>query len=255
MLITCQFCAARVQLDESKLPAHAFAVRCPKCQKTINVQPPGSASVSPAAEPPTNGKFLDATHLATPTPAPLYRLSIAPEAATADAPVAPIEANDLAQALALLLRNGTGAAPQAAQSKTLKTLVCADPAHSDSIAQLLANEQHQVYVAADAVQALKRLRRDPVDVVVLDANFDAKGQGAVFVTRAIGGLQPSERRNLFVVHVSAAARSADTHAAFLQSANLIVHPGDLAQLPRLIEHARRDCDELYRTFKTALSER
>ncbi len=43
MVITCQQCSARLQLDDSKIPARAFTVRCPKCQHVINAQPAASA--------------------------------------------------------------------------------------------------------------------------------------------------------------------------------------------------------------------
>src|SRR5205085_8740711 len=40
MVITCQQCSARLQLDDAKVPARPFTVRCPKCQHIINAQPP-----------------------------------------------------------------------------------------------------------------------------------------------------------------------------------------------------------------------
>src|SRR5687767_12468219 len=40
MIVNCPNCATRLQLDESKVPARPFSVRCPKCQQIINAQPP-----------------------------------------------------------------------------------------------------------------------------------------------------------------------------------------------------------------------
>ena len=40
MVITCQQCSARLQLDDAKVPSRPFTVRCPKCQHIINAQPP-----------------------------------------------------------------------------------------------------------------------------------------------------------------------------------------------------------------------
>ncbi|MCA1555574.1 MAG: zinc-ribbon domain-containing protein, partial [Acidobacteria bacterium] len=40
MVIICQQCDARLQLDDTKIPARSFTVRCPKCQQIINAQPP-----------------------------------------------------------------------------------------------------------------------------------------------------------------------------------------------------------------------
>src|SRR3712207_4672795 len=39
MVITCQQCTARLQLADTKIPARAFTVRCPKCQHVISAQP------------------------------------------------------------------------------------------------------------------------------------------------------------------------------------------------------------------------
>ncbi|HEX8292728.1 MAG TPA: zinc-ribbon domain-containing protein, partial [Pyrinomonadaceae bacterium] len=40
MIVTCHNCMTRLQLDDTKVPARAFSVRCPKCQQLINAQAP-----------------------------------------------------------------------------------------------------------------------------------------------------------------------------------------------------------------------
>src|ERR1700742_3289869 len=39
MIVNCLNCSTRLQLDEAKIPARPFSVRCPKCQQIINTQP------------------------------------------------------------------------------------------------------------------------------------------------------------------------------------------------------------------------
>src|ERR671939_611719 len=48
MVITCQQCSARLQLDDTKIPTRPFTVRCPKCQNIIQAQPP-AAPTEPSA--------------------------------------------------------------------------------------------------------------------------------------------------------------------------------------------------------------
>src|SRR5919106_1523279 len=45
MIIVCQKCATRLQVDEEKSPARPFNVRCPKCNATVS-----SGVASPASE-------------------------------------------------------------------------------------------------------------------------------------------------------------------------------------------------------------
>src|SRR5215210_5461537 len=43
MIVVCTHCSMRLQLDDAKVPARSFTVRCPKCQQIINAQPPAQA--------------------------------------------------------------------------------------------------------------------------------------------------------------------------------------------------------------------
>src|ERR1051325_3989894 len=45
MIIVCQKCSTRLQIDDEKSPPRPFNVRCPKCNNTVS-----SGSASPATE-------------------------------------------------------------------------------------------------------------------------------------------------------------------------------------------------------------
>src|SRR5919106_4312466 len=45
MIIVCQKCSTRLQIDEEKSPQRPFNVRCPKCNNTVT-----SGSANPATE-------------------------------------------------------------------------------------------------------------------------------------------------------------------------------------------------------------
>src|SRR5215207_9050587 len=73
MVIVCQQCSSRLQLDDSKIPSRAFTVRCPKCQHLLNAQPqapaPAPNGAAGLAEP-----AAQSSRLTRPMPAPAFRL-------------------------------------------------------------------------------------------------------------------------------------------------------------------------------------
>src|SRR2546423_1513700 len=90
MVITCQQCAARLQLDDAKVPQRAFTVRCPKCQHIINAQPPAQAPDSDPSE--QGAPFLNgaSSALRCVVPRRPFFLPLTPAGRTGDPPAAPI---------------------------------------------------------------------------------------------------------------------------------------------------------------------
>jgi CheY-like chemotaxis protein len=121
------------------------------------------------------------------------------------------------------------------------------------LAQQLSQSGYQVFVAEDMRQAIERMRENRIDVVFLDQEFDALEQGAAFVTREVTILRPAERRRLFFVLLSPVLRTMEAHAAFLNNVNAIVNTKDVADAARILEHALRDYNELYKEFNAALN--
>jgi hypothetical protein len=71
------------------------------------------------------------------------------------------------------------------------------------------------------------------------------------VIREINVLRPAQRRRLFFVLLSPSLRTMDAHAAFLSNVNTVVNLTDIEELPRILEVALREFNELYRDFYTA----
>jgi len=130
--------------------------------------------------------------------------------------------------------------------------VCTSPAYREAIAQLLVEQDYDVFMAENMAEGLGRMREDRMDVVILDANFDPLEQGVAFITREVRLLRPSERRRLFFVYLTAGVRTMDPHTAFLQNVNLVINPSDVEQLPEALELSIRHYNELYRAFNRAL---
>jgi predicted Zn finger-like uncharacterized protein len=251
MIIVCQKCTSRLQVDEAKVPARPFVVRCPKCNSSVE-----SGSTSPAIEqsainvgdsPSTENPRFD-----HPTPAPLFELEGKGQ-----------EENPAASATERLVELLTGLMNQPAASARShqnarpswdprKALVCVPEENRELIARSLAEDGYQVFVAQDTRQAVDRMREDHLDVVLLDPRFDPAEQGTIFVTREVSILRPAQRRRLFFVLLSPSLRTMDAHAAFLNNVNAIINVNEMEKLPKLIERRVREYNELYKEFNSAM---
>jgi predicted Zn finger-like uncharacterized protein len=255
MVLTCPQCETRLQLDEAKTPVRPFALRCPKCQTNLNVQPNGEASIS---------NQPNAASEATPrNPVPAFERPVTAsrfqprnsENTAASSAEATSGLNDIAKLLAEALNHSNGPAGTSRKRPAWdrrKVLVCASPAYREAIAESLATNDYEVFVAENMVQGLGRMREERMDVIVLDASFDPLEQGVAFITREVRLLRPSERRRIFFVYVTSGVRTMDLHAAFLHNVNLVVNPSDVEQLPEALEVSIRHYNELYRPFTRAL---
>lgn len=256
MVITCQQCSARLQLDDSKIPARAFTVRCPKCQHVINAQPAAQAPTAAAGGALGLGDVpaTQPARTSRPAAAPIFK----PESNGADASDASVlrgDRDEMTNMLSALLQRAMATAAAEASRGAGRVdlthrcvLVCASPDHRFNVARVLVENGHEVYVAEDTTQAIERMREKKMDVVILEPSFDAQEQGAAFIRREVAALRPPARRRLFFVVLSSELRSGDTHQAFLAHANLTLNPADLEELPVLLDRGIRDFTELYREF-------
>ena len=251
MIIVCQKCGTRLQVDEEKSPARPFNVRCPKCNNTVS-----SGVASPASE---HGALAVGGSPATDHPRfePNTARAYEPGAQTSQTEAAGVMPEDAVRALLDLLSKGTSQAPEKPGARpawdSRKALVCTAEAHRETIAQRLTESGHQVYVAEDTRQAIETMRSNKMDVVLLDPQFDPAEQGSAFVIREINVLRPPQRRRTFFVLISPSMRTMDAHAAFLSNVNLVVNVADVDELHRIMEVGLREFNDLYREFNAAFS--
>jgi CheY-like chemotaxis protein len=166
------------------------------------------------------------------------------------------ESGELASMLLKLLQTGVQGQVQSQGRfnwEQRRVLVCVVPAFREEIARTLAEKKYTVYVAADATQALDRMREERIEAIILDNEFDLAEQGVAFVRNEINSLRPSDRRKLIVAQMSTLTRTGDTHAAFVSNVNVVFNPNDIDQLPLLLERTMRDVNELYKHFNSAMS--
>jgi predicted Zn finger-like uncharacterized protein len=247
MIIICQKCSSRLQVDETKAPARPFTIRCPKCNSSVDS---GEASPAVAQSATVVGRSpsTESPRFDQPTPAPLFELEKTDMVTNSSA-----EATEkLAELLSGLIHQ-----PAVAGYKVLnprpswnprKALVCMLEDNRELIARSLAEDGYQVFVAHDTRQAVDRMRENQLDVVLLDARFDPAEQGVIFVTREVNILRSAERRRLFFVLLSPSFRTMDTHTAFLNNVNAVINVNEVDELPGLLARRIREYNELYKEF-------
>ena len=252
MIIVCQKCATRLQVDEEKSPARPFNVRCPKCNATVS-----SGVASPASEhsalavggsPSTEHPRFEQNTARAYEPAAKVTQQSGNGETIIDDPI---------RMLMDLLSKGTNQAPDKPGARPSwdprKALVCTGEIYRETVARRLAESGYRVYVAEDTRQAVETMRANKMDVVLLDPQFDTSEQGSAFVVREINVLRPPQRRRVFFVLISPSMRTMDAHAAFLSNVNLVVNVADVDELHRIMEVALREYNELYRDFNSAFN--
>ena len=251
MIIICQKCSSRLQVDETKIPTRPFIIRCPKCNSSVDSGSPNSVleqgATAVGASPSTENQRFD-----QPTPAPLFELQQNDTAASSGASAT----ERLAELLSGLLNPPSSTVRGLADTRRSwdprKALVCVPENNRELVARGLAEDGYQVFLAQDTRQAVDRMRENGLDVVLLDPRFDPAEQGAIFVTREVNILRPAQRRRMFFVLLSPSLRTMDSHTAFLNNVNAIINSNEIAELPKLMEHRLREYNELYKEFNSAL---
>jgi predicted Zn finger-like uncharacterized protein len=247
MIIVCQKCSTRLQIDDEKSPQRPFNVRCPKCNNTVS-----SGPASPATE-----QSALAIGGSPSTDHPRFEQTTAPayEPAAASPVSGPTTNDDALRLIVDLLAKGNGQHVDNPMARPAwdkrKALVCTSEPYREVAARKLSDSGCQVFLAEDTRQAVETMRANKMDIVLLEPQFDPAEQGSIFVIREINVLRPPQRRRLFFTLLSPSLRTMDAHAAFLSNCNAVVNTTDIEELPRIMEVALREYNELYRDFYSA----
>lgn len=251
MIIVCQKCSSRLQIDETKVSSRPFTIRCPKCNASVERGAldtlPDQSAMDVGGSPATGNPRYE-----KPKAAPRFEL----EQNSGKSNAAATGTEKLTELLAGLLRQPSAVALQSPQTRPSwdprKALVCIPEDNRQQVARSLAENGYEVFVALDTRQAVERMRENMLDMVILDPRFDPVEQGPVFITREVTILRPAQRRRLFFVLLSTSLRTMDSHAAFLNNVNAVVNVNEVEELPQLIEQRLREYNELYKDFNSAM---
>lgn len=138
-------------------------------------------------------------------------------------------------------------------SDVVPALICVDDADRRGAVQKALEELGCApETAADATQAIDRLRKVAYQVVVIDENYSGGSALDNAVLKALNTVGMPVRRYMFVALLAADVKTLDNATAFTRSVNAVVNTSDLGQLAPLLRRAIADNDAFYRVFREVL---
>ena len=242
MLIACPSCQKSVRLDDARVPAGPFTLKCPGCGTPITVQGPNGspaqeAPLKPAAEPPVDGNQK-----------PLGLEPGSPEWERLKREVA----HQVLWNMGLVKTRDDDDEDEEGKKQAL---VCEDEAiFQQAIAQVLTGLRYRVETAPDKKTALDLLSAKSYDLVTVDNRLPDDPEGGTQILQAINAMPPDQRRRMFVAFISADLGTMDTQSAFVLGANLTVGKKDLRRLDKILHQAIREHDRIYNIFRSVHEE-
>ena len=238
MIVTCENCAASLQIDETKATSQRFSIRCPKCQSLVPVDLRNSSpSASSNWSAPSAATYRNAK--------PKANGDVSSSA----------DSNNLLRVLAAALQsqsnNDASSTNRVQHQPQKRALVCLNGEQGEATAGLLDQEGYTVFVAENPAQATEKIRDQEVDILIFAPDFALKFSGASVLQQMINTLNGAERRKLFAVSIEESTATFSSHEAFLRNLNLIVNNSDLHHLPSILHRALREYNELYRYYNQA----
>jgi hypothetical protein len=223
-----------LQVDESKIPASTFTVRCPRCQNLVRAD--ASANGSSTVE------QLKSTSAAPPVEDSSHEF----EEKQSEAQIN----NALRSLLSALQTGKTALEEPEGDAKPRRVLLCLGK-DKDPVAKVLVGAGFKVYVAETPAQANERLRDGKTEVLLFSPDFAQDFGGAAIVQQKVNAMFSSERRRLYMVSIEEGGQTLNAHEAFLRNINLVVGSNDIDQLPMILTKSLSDFNDLYRFYNRA----
>lgn len=217
MEITCDSCQTKLKIPDEKIPSGKTATfACPKCKGKITISP--DSENQPEALGENAGDLGD--------------LGFEEES---------IEDEDGAEE----------ARPfQFMEEEGEIALVCeTDPVIRKSVTDVLTLMEYHVTTALDPRDALKKIRYQNYDVVVVNELFGSEDPDTNGVLIYLERLAMDTRRNMFVAMISERFRTMDNMMAFNKSVNLIINKENAAEVDKILSKGLTDYDMFYRIYK------
>jgi predicted Zn finger-like uncharacterized protein len=217
MEITCDSCQSKLKIPDDKIPADKVAsFACPKCKGKITITPGQENAPEPSDE--ASGDLNDLG---------FEEESFGDEEASTE-----------------------GKPFQFIEEEGKIALVCeTDPVIRKSVTDILTLMEYHVSSAQDPRDALKKIRYQSYDVVVVDELFGSEDPDANGVLIYLERLSMDIRRNMFVALISDRFRTLDYMMAFNKSVNLIVGKKDTPDMDKILSKGITDYEMFYRIYQ------
>ncbi|MEZ4525853.1 MAG: zinc-ribbon domain-containing protein [Desulfobacterales bacterium] len=229
MDIVCEHCRKKLSIPDEKIPkGKAFAFACPECRKKITVNPHNETPPAAKADPPDNSAQDQ-------EPEPKTEASAQAAAGDESAPSGnPFE----------FLEEGAKTA-----------MICEmNPQIRARIREAAEKQDYHVLEAPSPRDALREMRYHTFDLIVINELFGTRDPDMNHILKYLGQLMMIVRRNIFVAMLSERFRTNDNMQAYNKSVNLIINLKDMDRFGTILEHAIKEHDTFYRTFKSLFKE-
>ena len=136
----------------------------------------------------------------------------------------------------------------------LALLLDGDEGHVMEINSALKELSYKPILSTSISEAMGKLRLHHFDLVLFTDGFDGQDLEHSPIAHYLNHLSMSLRRKIFLVLVSDKFKTMDDMMAFGKSANLVVNPDDLSNLPLVLKKAVSDNEKFYKVFMDILKE-
>jgi predicted Zn finger-like uncharacterized protein len=226
----CPHCSQGLTIDDSRIPDRAYSIKCPHCQNAVRFlgkgTPPLSANGS-AAPAPANGNTLP--------------VSAGPPTATA-------ASEEMRAQIMAKVRQEIATGEPAGAGQAIVAL--ADRGQADAITRTLTRLGFAVDAGSDSDGATRSIEQGTCTLLATAKTVNGIGVPPSLYQR-LNRLSSTTRRGVFVVLVGDELKSGDANQAFSSSADLVLHPRELATFDNLLRSTIAERNRLYQAFLDA----
>jgi len=237
MQIECTACKKSFVIDDAKVPAGSFAVKCPSCKEKIAVRGPGAPKEpQPQAPPPVP----EGTKAAEGT--------LAPGSKSWERLVRDVSREVLRNMGVAHLAHGSMDGEEDFERERTALVCEAEPSSFETIASTLRKMGYAVHHADMSQKGVEMIQKNPYALATIDIQFPDDSEGGYKILQAANGLLSARRRDLFAAIVSADLATMDMNSAFILGANLTVSKNDLERLGAILTKAVQEHEKKYQIF-------
>ncbi len=219
MDIICESCRSKFRIADEKLPKDKTAfLKCPKCQNRISVPP-----VTKAPDRSDPQEFEE----------DFFSFDEDDDGDGYNAFEKPFDFVEEEGKIALLCE--------------------ADPTIKKSITPVLDVLEYHITEVENSREALKKMRYNSYDLIVVNEYFDAKNPDANGVLIYLERLHMAVRRNIFVTMITRRFRTMDNMTAFQKSVNMVVNVDNIADFDKILRRGMADHGIFYQVYKDCLA--
>ena len=220
MNIKCDECQSKFKISDKKIPkGKSASVTCPKCKNKIIINPDKKEEDTVLKNPEANGDDLGFNF-------------------ENDFPDNDEEAE---RAFDFIEDEGKTA------------MICeTDPDVKKQIKPILDFMEFHITEINDARDAIKKLRYNSYDLIIVNENFDTRDPDNNGVLIYLARLPMLIRRNIFVAMLSTRYRTMDHMMTLNKSVNMIINLKNLNEMERILKHGLSDTEFFYRIYQESL---